>query len=129
MKLRIDIAGVQFICTRAPEQRLVHETSQPRIDRETGLVLWQVQVMALDASGGEVLAVTVAGQPDVGVGQPVKVEGLTALPWSQEGRSGVAFRAASIRSTGAPVAGVLPTPKPSIASESTPTGSTGKSAA
>ena len=63
--------------------------------------LWQVQLMALDASGGDVIAVTVAGDPNVTVGQPVQVDGLVALPWSQEGRSGIAFRADAIRASGA----------------------------
>lgn len=100
MKLKIDITGVAFICTRAPEQRTSFDTGQARIDKATGLVLWLVQVMALDASGGEVLSVTVAGEPKVAVGQPVTVTDLVALPWSQDGRSGVAYRADTITSGG-----------------------------
>ncbi|PBA71536.1 hypothetical protein CKJ76_11995 [Mycobacterium avium] len=92
---------MQFFCTRAAEQRTVHETGAPRIDKETGLVLWQVQLMALDQDGGEILAVTVAGEPKVKVGEPVAVDGLVAIPWSQGDRSGVAFRATSIRPAGA----------------------------
>ena len=106
MRLRIDTTAVQFFCTRAAEQRTVHETGAPRIDKETGLVLWQVQLMALDQDGGEVLAVTVAGEPEVKVGEPVAVDGLVAMPWSQGDRSGVAFRAASIRPTGAQSSGL-----------------------
>jgi hypothetical protein len=112
VRLRIDTTGVQFFCTRAAEQRTVHETGAPRIDRETGQPLWQVPVMALDSSGGEVIAITVAGQPTVGVGEPVRVEGLTALPWSQGDRSGVAFRAVSVTSTGGPVGGIETPAKP-----------------
>jgi hypothetical protein len=89
MKLRIDTAGVSFVCTRAPEPRIAFDTGQAKTDRETGLPLWQVQLMALDTSGGDVIAVTVAGDPNVTVGQPVQVDGLVALPWSQEGRSGM----------------------------------------
>lgn len=107
MKLRIDTAGVAFVCTRSPEQRLAFDTGLPKTDRETGLALWQVQLMALDVSGGDVFAVTVPGDPSVTVGQPLQVEGLVALPWSQEGRSGVAFRADAIRASGAPLAGVI----------------------
>lgn len=110
MRLRIDTTEVQFFCTRAPEQRTVHETGAPRIDKETGLVLWQVQLMALDRDGGEVLAVTVAGEPDVKVGEPVTVDGLVAMPWSQGDRSGVAFRAVSIRSAGSQSGGLAPRP-------------------
>ena len=127
MKLRIDTAGVSFVCTRAPEPRIAFDTGQAKTDRETGLPLWQVQLMALDTSGGDVIAVTVAGDPNVTVGQPVQVDGLVALPWSQEGRSGIAFRADAIRASGAPLAGVIAPPK-----AATPTGvsgSTGKPAA
>ena len=93
MKLRIDTTGVTFLCTRIPEQRTNFDTGAPRIDKATGQALWLVQLIALDATGGEVLAVTVVGEPKVTVGQPVAVSGLVALPWSQDGRSGIAYRA------------------------------------
>jgi hypothetical protein len=127
MKLRIDTAGVSFVCTRAPEPRIAFDTGQAKTDRETGLPLWQVQLMALDTSGGDVMAVTVAGEPNVTVGQPVQVDGLVALPWSQEGRSGIAFRADAIRATGAPLAGVIAPPR--TATDAGTHGSTGKPAA
>ncbi|MGB5112353.1 MAG: hypothetical protein WBO08_12385 [Mycobacterium sp.] len=111
MKLKIDTTGVSFVCTRAPEQRVAFDTGQPRIDRETGQPLWQVQLMALDVSGAEVIAVTVAGDPGVSVAQPVQVDGLIASPWNQDGRSGVAYRAHAIRASGAPLSGVVATPK------------------
>ena len=127
MKLRIDTARVSFVCTRAPEQRIAFDTGQAKTDRETGLPLWQVQLMALDASGGDVIAVTVAGDPNVTVGQPVQVDGLVALPWNQESRSGIAFRADAIRATGAPLARVIAPPR--TATDAGTHGSTGKPAA
>ena len=127
MKLRIDTAQVSFVCTRAPEPRIAFDTGQAKTDRETGLPLWQVQLMALDASGGDVIAVTVAGDPNVTVGQPVQVDGLVALPWNQESRSGIAFRADAIRATGAPLAGVIAPPR--TATDAGTHGSTGKPAA
>jgi hypothetical protein len=127
MKLKIDTIGVSFVCTRAPEQRLAFDTGQPRIDRETGQPLWQVQLMALDGSGAEVIAVTVAGDPRVTVAQPVQVDGLVALPWNQDGRSGVAYRADAIRASGSPLTGVI-APSNSTSSSTPPAGS-GKGAA
>jgi hypothetical protein len=100
VKLKIDTAGVSFTCTRAPEQRLNFDTGQPRVDKATGLPLWLVQVMALDESGGDVISVTVAGQPKVSTGRGVTITGLVALPWSQDGRSGIAYRADSITEAG-----------------------------
>lgn len=122
MKLRIATSEVAFICTRAPEPRIAFDSGQPRVDRETGQPLWQVQLMALDASGGDVIAVTVAGDPNLMVGQPVQVDGLVALPWSQDGRSGIAFRAEAIRGSGAPVAGVAASPRAPSASTASSTG-------
>lgn len=124
MKLRIDTSAVSFICTRLPEQKIAFDTGQPKVDRETGQPLWQVQLMALDASGADVIAVTVPGDPSITVGQPTHVEGLVALPWSQEGRSGVAFRANSLRAAGAPLAGVITPPK--VGPSSTSPSGTGK---
>lgn len=127
MKLRIDTAGVSFVCTRAPEQRIAFDSGQPKLDRDTGLPLWQVQLMALDSTGGDVIAVTVAGDPNISVGQPVQVEALVALPWSQDGRSGIAFRAEAIRASGAPLAGVIGAQK--TTTPPGPSGPAGKPAA
>lgn len=110
MRLKIDTTGVQFFCTRDAQPRTDRDTGAPRVDRETGEAQWQVQVAALDATGGEVLNVTVSGQPEVAVGAPVTVEELVAIPWTQGDRSGVAYRAGSIRCLGAPIAGVVPPP-------------------
>jgi hypothetical protein len=127
VKLKIDTTGVSFVCTREAEQRVAFDTGQPRIDRETGRPLWQVQLMALDGSGAEIIAVTVAGDPSVTVAQPVHVEGLVALPWNQDGRSGVAYRAEAIHASGAPLSGVV-APSKSVHSPN-PAASSGKTAA
>jgi hypothetical protein len=98
MRLNINTAGVQFLATRLPEPRTDRDTGAPRIDKETGLPMFQVQVAALDSSGGEVLAVSVPGQPaGITIGSPVSIEGLVAIPWSQGDRSGVAYRATALR--------------------------------
>lgn len=98
MRLRINTEGVTFLATRAAELRVDRETGAVRTDRDTGRELWQVQVAALDESGGEVLQVSVVGQPaNLTVGLPVSVDGLVATPWSMGERSGVAYRAESIR--------------------------------
>ena len=106
MKLNIDTIGVTFLCTRDPQPKTDRVTGAPKVDRETGEAQWQIQLAALDQTGGEVLAVTVAGRPDVAVGSPVAVEDLVAIPWSQGDRSGVAYRAGTVRSLGSPIAGV-----------------------
>jgi len=110
MELRIDTTGVQFMVTREAAPKLDHETKTQRADRVTGALLWVVQVMALDPTGGEIIAVTVDAEPKVGVGQYVALTGLRAIPWSQGERSGVAFRATGLSTVKAP-----PTPASSAA--------------
>ncbi len=100
LSLPIDTSRMQFTCTHKPELRTVRETGQPRLDRETRRELFQTQVMALTAEGALILAITVAGEPAVSVGQPVTVEGLVALPWAQGDRAGIAYRANAIRPAG-----------------------------
>lgn len=92
MRLKIDTTNVSVTRTRAAEPRTNFETGQPRVDGATGMPLWPVQVMALDESGGDVIGVTVAGEPNVSAERPVTVTGLVALPWSKHGRSGIAYR-------------------------------------
>ncbi|ORW89934.1 hypothetical protein AWC27_12235 [Mycobacterium szulgai] len=62
--------------------------------------MYAAQLLALDETGGEVLNVTVAGDPQLAVTQPVSVPGLVAIPWAQRDRSGVAFRAEAIAPSG-----------------------------
>ena len=103
MRLRVDTSQVQrFIVSRAPVPKVDRESGQQRADVNTGELLFSVQVMALDDSGGEVLSVTVPGEPKVALGQDVRIEGLVVIPWEQNGRSGVAFRAVSMVPAEAP---------------------------
>jgi hypothetical protein len=58
--------------------------------------LYNVQVIALDSEGAEVIQLKMAGLP-VGKDAMLKLEGLVALPWSMDERSGVSFRASADR--------------------------------
>ena len=96
MRLTIDTSGVQCQVTKNPEQKL-DQNGKQKIDRD-GRPMWTTQVMALDETGGEVLAVSVAGvMPSVTVGQLVKPVGLEAIPWNNNGKHGVAFRAVELK--------------------------------
>ena len=99
MRLRIDTSGTRFIVTRPAEPRLNFDTGSPKVDTATGVPLYAAQLLALDDTGGEVLNVTVAGDPKVTVTQSVSVSGLVAIPWAQGDRSGVAFRADAVTPT------------------------------
>jgi hypothetical protein len=77
------------------EEGKPREAWAPRVD-VNGEVLWRVQLVVLGDGGAEVIRVAVPGDPGVGQGEMVAVEGLTAQPYEFEGKSGVAFRARAI---------------------------------
>ena len=95
MRLFIDTNKVQqFTVTRGFAPKADPMTGVLKTDRRTGQELNTIQLMALDENGGEVITVTVAGAVrEVPVGSQVTVVDLEALPWNNNGRSGVAFRA------------------------------------
>jgi hypothetical protein len=56
-----------------------------------------VEVLAQDNERGEVIRVTVTGdQPKVSPGQQVRFDVLEAIAWNNNGKAGVAYRAAGI---------------------------------
>ena len=96
MKLVVDTAGKTFTVTKGAVEKL-DQNGRQKMDRITAEPLWVVQVMALDETGGEMLNVTVAGQPPkVAVGAQVALAELEAIPWATNGRNGVAYRASSL---------------------------------
>ena len=98
MRLMLDTSAVGFQVTRAAEARKDFGKDVQKVDRDTGRPQWVVEVLAQDAERGEVIRVTVTGdQPKVSQGQPVTFSELEAIPWANNGRNGVAYRAASIQ--------------------------------
>ena len=97
MRLVLDTSAVNFQVTRAAEARKDFGKDVQKVDRESGRPQWVVEVLAQDSDRGEVIRVTVTGdQPKVNPGQQVRFEGLEAIPWNNNGKAGVAFRAAAI---------------------------------
>jgi hypothetical protein len=96
MQLIIDISSVQFQVTSNPREK-TDQNGKQKFNAD-GLPMWETQVLAQDGENGEVLKVTVAGvKPNVTVGQPVRPLDLQAIPWSTNGKSGVAYRASEIK--------------------------------
>ncbi len=88
---------LSFQVTRAAEARKDFGKDVQKVDRDTGQPQWVVEVLAQDSERGEVIRVTVTGdQPKVNPGQQVRFDGLEAIPWNNNGKAGVAFRAAAI---------------------------------
>src|SRR5262245_9067315 len=97
MRLMVDTSRVQFMVSKVAEPRFELNSQKQKVDRETGQPQWVVGLFAMDETDGEVIRVTVAGeQPKMSQGQPVLVRDLEAIPWSNNGKSGVAYRASSI---------------------------------
>jgi len=97
MRLVLDTSKVTFTVTKAAEPKTEFGSGQQKMNRASKLPEWQVEVLAMDSERGEVIRVTVAGdQPKVNQGQTVRFEELEAIPWANNGRDGVAYRAASI---------------------------------
>jgi hypothetical protein len=100
MKLYVDTNGKQVTVTKDPTEKL-EQNGRQKTERNTGRPMWSTQVFVLDDDGGEVITVTTAGEkPNVKVGHELAVSKLEALPWSTNGRSGVAFRAEEIKAAG-----------------------------
>ena len=100
MRLVLDTSKVAFTVTRDAEPKTEFGGSQQKMDRQTKRPEWVVEVLALDSERGEVIRVTVTGdQPKVSQGHPVQFSELEAIPWANNGRNGVAYRAAAIHSS------------------------------
>ncbi len=100
MKLYVDTSAKQVTVTREAAEKM-EQNGRQKVERGTGRPMWSTQVFVLDDDGGEVIAITTAGErPTVKVGQSVAVSKLEALPWATNGRNGVAFRAEEIKAAG-----------------------------
>lgn len=101
MRLLIDTSNVSFTVGR----EVLPKTDQngvQRVERNTNIPMWSVQLVAMDDGGAEVIVVTVAAPqpPKVNIGQPVVPVELQAIPWAQNGRNGVAYRAIEMKPSG-----------------------------
>jgi hypothetical protein len=97
MKLYVDTSTKQVQVSKDPVEK-TEQNGRQKTERGTGRLMWSTQVFVLDDDGGEVIAITTAGEkPDVKVGQLVYVSKLEALPWATNGRNGVAFRAQELK--------------------------------
>jgi hypothetical protein len=97
MRLVLDTSKVTFTVTKAAEPKTEFGSGQQKMNRASKLPEWSVEVLAMDSERGEVIRVTVTGdQPKVSQGQPVAFSELEAIPWANNGRNGVAYRAAAI---------------------------------
>ena len=103
MRLPIDTSRLKFLVVAPAEPLRQYEEGKPREawaprTDVNGEVLWRVQRVALGDGEAEIIRVAVPGDPKVGQGEMVAVDGLTAQAWELDGRSGMAFRCVAVRS-------------------------------
>jgi hypothetical protein len=99
MRLMLKDEKYAFTVTKAAAPKTEFGGTQQKMNRASKLPEWVVEVLAMDSESGEVIKVTVTGdQPKVNQGQPVRFEELEAIPWANNGRNGVAYRATAIHS-------------------------------
>jgi hypothetical protein len=98
MRLMIDTSQVTFTVGREAQPK-TDQNGVQRVERNTNIPMWSVQLVAMDNGGAEVITVTVAASqpPKVSIGSLVTPSELQAIPWAQNGRNGVAFRATDIK--------------------------------
>lgn len=97
MELLIDISRKTFSVGR-PFEPKVDDNGVQKLDRQTRFPLFAAQLVVMDERGADTIMVTIAGQPpQLQQGQPVTPVRLVALPWANNGRNGVAFRAEEVR--------------------------------
>lgn len=97
MELLIDISHKSFSVGR-PFEPKVDENGVQKLDRQSRFPLFAAQLVVMDERGADTIMVTIAGQPpQLHQGQAVTPVRLIALPWANNGRNGVAFRAEEIR--------------------------------
>lgn len=105
MRLPIDTRRLKFLVVATAEELRQFEEGKPRESWAPrtdahGEVLWRVQLVALGDGEAEIIRIIVPGDPKVGQGEMVRVEGMTSQGWEMDGRSGTTYRATSIRSEG-----------------------------
>jgi hypothetical protein len=102
MRLPIDTSRLKFLVVSAAEPLKKFEDGKPReawaprIDGN-GEVLWRLEVVMYGGGEADVIRLTVPGDPGLGEGEMVRVEGLTAQAWEMDGRSGTSFRATAVK--------------------------------
>ncbi|MFC9973482.1 hypothetical protein ACFVH6_21570 [Spirillospora sp. NPDC127200] len=101
----VDTSALTFVCVSPPRPKLVsQETGEVKVDRD-GNTVYTVGLSAADELGRvDVLSVSVPESTEATIGQIVTPIALVAVPWTNNGRSGVAYRAKDVVPAAAPVA-------------------------
>ena len=102
MDLYVDTSGITFLAGSSPEPVLDFESKEPKLDRETKRPLYAVRLNAYfkgrdGKDRTEILTVKTTDPTPIPPMTPVHPVELVAIPWANNGKNGVAYRAAAIR--------------------------------
>jgi hypothetical protein len=97
VQFRIDTTDLTFIVSTAPRPVTRYGSEEIRTDKN-GQQIHAVELIVLSDDGGDKIRVKVPGRPELRPRSEVRVTNLQAMPWEQNGKSGVAFSASSIES-------------------------------
>ncbi len=97
----VNTQAMTFLAVSVSDVKVDRETGEVKTDRESGEQLHQIDVVAMQpGERPEVLRITTASKPlQVEPGVAVTLGGLTVSAWEVGGRSGLAFRAASVQAS------------------------------
>ena len=97
MRLPIDNAALNFICSLPPEPVIDFTSRQQKADAN-GEPLNSVELVAFTDDGAQVFSVKFPGPLPAGMkqGMPVKVTGLVVSDWAMNDRHGLSFRASKV---------------------------------
>jgi hypothetical protein len=92
---------MQFLAGGSVEPVLDFTTKQHKLDRETNRPLYQVRLNVFYRDGDqdrtEIIVVKTTDPTPIPPMTPVHPVELVAIPWANNGKNGVAYRAAAIR--------------------------------
>jgi hypothetical protein len=100
--LPIDTTSLAFVCATAPEPVVDFESRRPKTDTN-GIPLYGIRTLVMVEGGAEVIQIKVPGEPTgIAPGQPVRPIRLIGIPWDNDGKHGIAYRADSLQPAAAP---------------------------
>jgi hypothetical protein len=95
--LPLDASQFRFLAVSEVEAVVDFTTKAPKADRNGQPVFSLDVLFTREGHKGEVITVKVAGnKPQLTEGQKLRISGLEATPWENNGRSGVSFTATEI---------------------------------
>jgi hypothetical protein len=103
MRFPIETSQLWFVVAAAGEPLKQFEEGEPGelsslLTRNDSQVLWRVPLVALGDAAGDVLVVTLLGDPQLAEGERVTVKDLTAQTWKLDGGTGVTLCAGAVTS-------------------------------